>query len=428
MKTPDEKHKGWNLYWLTLLSVIFILPLIAILALMHGVQPSMPLSFTLGLSWAALLVMLQGASAAPGRGCYIRLACALWFFIAGFIVLYFARKTVALERLILASAENFALLMLIVFLARKLFATSDRFNEKIAFTSAALGLLLGQIGIACLVFMTVDDLPYVYDPVLYRFDDMLGLGWTNVFGIIVSESHLFKKFCLIAYAAPTYWIILGAISEARHNKARQTTLMLQFLLSSAFAYPLYHLMPALAPAYFFGHLFPNHLPPVQTVPDHFVSAPAATLRNTVPSLHATWALLVFLALRNSPFWHRVLGFVLVIGTLFATLGFGEHYAVDWVVACPFVAFVRGTCAFSVPMQNVARQYAIVSGLALISLWVVAIRASPASLAHPFLIQALGLCSVFMSALSEYRLARAERAEYPASDGDQRAHLGIVHGF
>lgn len=105
------------------------------------------------------------------------------------------------------------------------------------------------------------------------------------------------------------------------------------LLAGAVAPFTYKLLPASGPAYAFSG-FPYHLP-VITSP-HAILLSAAP--NCMPSMHIVSALLVCYFLRH---WRigRWVGGLHVALTILATLGLGEHYAIDLVVAVPYAACV-----------------------------------------------------------------------------------------
>jgi hypothetical protein len=102
----------------------------------------------------------------------------------------------------------------------------------------------------------------------------------------------------------------------------------------------YQLLPAAGPVHVF-HGFPNGLPAQ-------VSLTAEPLpwipRNAIPSLHTAWALLVYWAVAKYSRPVRWAAAVFVLLTLLATLGFGEHYLIDLVVAVPFAVAVQAFCA------------------------------------------------------------------------------------
>ena len=65
--------------------------------------------------------------------------------------------------------------------------------------------------------------------------------------------------------------------------------------------------------------------------------PQPGVRNCFPSLHFSWALLMFAYARTR--WTTILASAFVGMTVLATLGLGEHYLADLIVALPFAALV-----------------------------------------------------------------------------------------
>jgi hypothetical protein len=118
---------------------------------------------------------------------------------------------------------------------------------------------------------------------------------------------------------------------------------------------------------------------------------------------------MFLALRESPLWHRAVGAVVALCIMFSTLALGQHYAVDLIAAFPLVLLARGVCAIYLPVSLPARRNAILAGGILIGLWVLAVRGGPVSLALPGLIRLLACLSVAVPILLERRLAKCEQS-------------------
>lgn len=106
-----------------------------------------------------------------------------------------------------------------------------------------------------------------------------------------------------------------------------------FAINSVVALPFYFLFPAAGPIYAFLS-FPD-LPPVNLIP-HLIAISAAP--NCIPSVHMSTALLVLWFLRKWG-WGRVVGSVYAILVAMATIGSGQHYFIDLVVAVPFAAAV-----------------------------------------------------------------------------------------
>ncbi|HME07722.1 MAG TPA: phosphatase PAP2 family protein, partial [Bryobacteraceae bacterium] len=66
-------------------------------------------------------------------------------------------------------------------------------------------------------------------------------------------------------------------------------------------------------------------------------------RNAIPSMQATWALLVWWSAWRLNWWARIVATLFLVLTLLSALGSGDHYVVDLVVAVPFTLGVEGLC-------------------------------------------------------------------------------------
>jgi len=390
-----------NLNWLALAIMLAVLPVVELIALANHITPSMPPPELLAVAAVAgCFCIARGAAGGRHRNGWA--AAAAWFALSALLVIRLAPAGGAG-----LFWETFTLLAALVLLSTLLFHISPRSRDHLAMFGAAAGLLLGQAATACLLVLTVIDLPLVYDPVLYRFDAMLGFGHVSQTADFLRVHSVLRQTVLYIYMVPTIWIILGTASEYVNGDSARPTLMLQFLAATLLGYPLYYLMPALAPAFFFVGLFPDHLPPAASLPTHLVAAPESSFRNAMPSLHTTWLLLVLLALRRSPVWHRLIGVALLAGTVLMIIGFGMHYVVDLIVALPLVLLVRGACAAALPLRNPRRWLAIAAGTALLLAWILAVRSAPASLTHAWPIQSLATASLVIPAWLNRRLAMAE---------------------
>lgn len=273
-------------------------------------------------------------------------------------------------------------------------------------------VLFSDLSIGVPLHITTQILPMVYDPVLYRIEDILNFDRAAIWMVHLTNSNLVILVYLhIVYNFLAIVIILGAASEMVYADAqRYPRLIWHFSASAGIGFGLYFLMPAVDPISFFGASFPDHLPNALALPAHVIRVPGAAVnvpRNTVPSLHATWAMLTFLALRRSPVWHRVLGATFVLSTLLATIGSGLHYLVDWVVALPLVALVRALGLQAGPQANGLRIRAILWNATLLGAWVLVLRGSPATLEHIAPVQGLALLSMAVPIWLEIRFEMAE---------------------
>ena len=162
----------------------------------------------------------------------------------------------------------------------------------------------------------------------------LSSGWFHALPVL-------RDVCATAYQALPLMLIVVIAVQLKQRESFPIFPVMVFGLAGLEAPLLYRVVPAVGSEYVFGPNFaygPHWMSGLAIVtPMH--AAPA----NSMPSLHFAWALL---ALWNMPRNNRgaVFGaavFALVIAL--ATLGLGEHYAIDLVVAVPFAVCVQSTC-------------------------------------------------------------------------------------
>jgi hypothetical protein len=131
-------------------------------------------------------------------------------------------------------------------------------------------------------------------------------------------------------------------------------------------------------------------------------------RNAIPSLHMTWVLLVWWNSKRLAWWIRVVALAFVIFTVLATLGIGEHYFVDLVVAFPFALMVQSMCLYSVSLQQSCRRTALLFGTFASLTWMALISfATPFFWISPVIPWAMVTVTIFVSSFLARRLQSAE---------------------
>ena len=141
---------------------------------------------------------------------------------------------------------------------------------------------------------------------------------------------------------------------------------------------MYQICPASGPVYLVDKGFPTEAPSLSGLA-LIAAAPAkAASRNAMPSLHVGWALLLFWSLRSRPVLVRAAGFLYLTLTALATLGLGEHYLVDLMVAPAFALTVQ---AFCTPGRSSRKHLALATGAIAGLAWLIAFRTG-AALAIP----------------------------------------------
>jgi hypothetical protein len=91
-------------------------------------------------------------------------------------------------------------------------------------------------------------------------------------------------------------------------------------------------------------------------------------------MHSMWAFLIFWGSRKSGPVMRGAAFLVLVGTLLATVGFGEHYLIDLVVGLPLAVAVDVVCIwgwkwFLWPRGRVV----IVTALAITIAWLLLLK-------------------------------------------------------
>jgi hypothetical protein len=402
------KDASINLNLLTFYLIVVLVPFEFILDILGGSSsyssPAEVLEVTL---FAIVFAWLGRGQVHKPWWISIKFLAILWFSLCAVAVLYLTMMQGRFSNLSGATVKELLLLLVGTVLIRILWQSTTRYHNLLAFLGAALFPWIFMTTSVDLMVEAIHHLPYVYDPVLYRIDAILMLDWVSVFADLLKQHATLGRAILFNYYYIAFWGILAAISQCLNTPPSRAYLLLCTFTLGIFGFCLYYLTPAVAPFFFFGGLFPDHLPPSQTLPLHQVLSPIASFRNTMPSLHTASALLMYLALRNSPAWHRVIGAFVVLCILVSTLALGEHYAVDLIAAFPLVLLVRGVCAVYLPAGEPARRNAMLIGGILVGLWVLTVRCAPVSLELPDFIRVLACVSVAAPILFEHQLAKIE---------------------
>jgi hypothetical protein len=104
------------------------------------------------------------------------------------------------------------------------------------------------------------------------------------------------------------------------------------LIADAVLLPMYVICPGAGPVYLLHGHFPERL---MDLYPHVVNLPGVPL-NASPSGHVAWVLLMFwFANRYCRLAVRIVTGIYMVLTCLATIGMGEHYVVDLILAVPF---------------------------------------------------------------------------------------------
>jgi hypothetical protein len=210
--------------------------------------------------------------------------------------------------------------------------------------------------------------PKTFDLFLYSFDSSLGVQISFWMGQVFWKWPWLREVSLVFYIALPLPLALTYAAQLRRVGSNALVVMLAFLVTGPAGVVFYNVLPACGPVHIFGSAFPWH--PMSTMEAMRMSVfpiliPGA--RNAIPSLHMTWVLLIWWNSRGLPRWVRGFALGFVWFTALATLGTGEHYFIDLVVAFPFSLMVQALCSYLLPFRG-ERRIAFLFGTFLTLLW------------------------------------------------------------
>jgi hypothetical protein len=247
--------------------------------------------------------------------------------------------------------------------------------------------------------------PKTFDLYLYSFDCSLRVQFSFLMGQVFLR-HLWFRFAgLLFYIALPLPLALVYATHLRLKNRNALPVMLAFLVTGPLGVLFYNMVPATGPVHLFGQSFPWH-PPTTSQAMHLLleTVPVKGARNAIPSLHMAWVLLVWWNSKGLARWIRAIALLFLIFTVFATLGTGEHYFVDLVVAFPFALMVQALCLYPLPFQNGPRRVAFLFGVFVSLAWMALLSfATPFFWISPVIPWAMVLATISISILLVHRL-------------------------
>jgi len=270
-----------------------------------------------------------------------------------------------------------------------------------------------------------------YDRYLYVFDSSLGFSGSFAVGQLLAAWQPLRVVCYYAYEFLPLGMSIAFLLDRKRPARGSPSLLTLFITVAVSGYVLYHLYPAVGPVYVWPAQFPWSPLPLAAVPLEKIWV-ADGARNALPSLHMAMALVIWFVSRSWRLGWRIASGMLVALTVLATLGFGEHYVIDLVVAVPLVVAAIAWSTPNVPLRAPERWKPLVGGALLTLAWIVLLRvAVPVVAQRPALSWLLIVITVGVPWLWETKLADhaatlacgAGRVAMP--DPDPRQPYGLV---
>ena len=270
--------------------------------------------------------------------------------------------------------------------------------------------------------------PKVLDLYLYSFDCSLGFQPSFLVGALFAKwpgLQVVSYFFYLAFPVPIAAAYAGQLMRIGQ---RALPVMLALLYCGPIGAIFYGIFPALGPAHVFQS-FPLIALSISQA-RHLLLEPVALAgyRNAIPSLHMAWVMLAWWYARGLSWWTKGVVLAFVLFTILATLGSGEHYLIDLVVAFPFCLMVQGIFAFSLSWRSVPRVLSALLGLFGVLLWFSLLRfATPLFWISPAIPWALSIGTILGSLLQQRKLVAALTREESRESAPSRVAVASEAG-
>ena len=216
--------------------------------------------------------------------------------------------------------------------------------------------------------------PKTLDLYLLSFDGSLRVQPAFIVGQYCARLPWLHNAAVLAYvglAIPMALVYAGLLARFKEGAFPS---ILAFLITGPIGFLCYNLFPACGPHYVFKQAFPFHPLPVALISQlAFEPAAFSGWRNAMPSLHLAWTLLAWWYSKGLSWIERLIAFVFLALTVVATLGTGEHWFVDLIVAFPYALMIYAICSYPVSWKDPRRGTALVLGLGGTLGWMAMLR-------------------------------------------------------
>jgi len=247
----------------------------------------------------------------------------------------------------------------------------------------------------------------------YVFDGSLGFQPSFFIGRLFQDHSLLGMLGQFTYFFLPVPMALVYAGHLRRKDRSPLFIAELFMAAGLLGYLLYLVFPAAGPRYIAGPKFPASplsLSELHALVPHSVPVDRMFPRNAMPSLHMAWALLVWINCKPFSRLARALAFVFVLTTALDTLGTGEHYLIDLVVAFPFAVAVQSLCA-GIRTNSRSLRTPLVGGSVLTLVWLVLLRfGAGIFMLTPLLPWACVILSTILSSIWMGRVRSAKNSE------------------
>jgi len=219
--------------------------------------------------------------------------------------------------------------------------------------------------------------PTVLDLYLDSFDSSLGVQPSFLLGRAFLRWHWFGAVSIWFYLGLSLVLALVFVENLRRQVRRALWVVAAFLVCAPAGELFYAIFPALGPRLLFQKDFPLHpLAMADAARLQLQPIVLAGPRNAIPSLHMAWVLLAWWCSEGTPRISRAVAALFIVFTVTSTMGTGEHYFIDLIVAVPFAVVLYAIFCCEIPWRDLRRWLAVSVGLSLVMAWFALLRYAP----------------------------------------------------
>ena len=216
--------------------------------------------------------------------------------------------------------------------------------------------------------------PKTLDVFLLVFDATLGFQPSFLMGRLFEIAPLLRSISVVFYLALPVLIALVYVEQLRQSRKRALVTLLIFFFAAILGASAYNLYPACGPISLLGNNFAHiDLPFSKASHIALEPVPISGPRNAVPSMHMSWVILAWWLSKNLNKWTKLIALVFLVFTITATLGTGEHYFIDLIVALPFSLCMYALFSLDLPFLQRERLTALAGGALGFLLWITLLR-------------------------------------------------------
>ncbi len=216
--------------------------------------------------------------------------------------------------------------------------------------------------------------PKALDLYLYSFEGSLGVQFSFLLGQSFAKVPWWRTVNMLFYISLPIPMLTAYAGQLRRKGKAAVPVIVAMLIAGPLGILFFNLFPAGGPANMFRGGFPWH-PLTMDQARRLLLEPISVggWRNAIPSLHMTWVLLAWWNSKDLSRWARSLIAVFFILTVTSTMGTGEHWFIDLVVAFPFALMIEAVAKYDVALADRRRWLPLGAGLAMAVGWLALLR-------------------------------------------------------